>query len=408
MKDRSRRHSTADPSPVDLPEWERFAESTRENPRLHAVRLERGPAFPVGESPALPPEPDRQLRERENRTLLETAAPLLEGLSLGAGGRPHVVRLSDAMGRPLRLLGTPEAFADRWVGMEAGGSAAGSAEAVVRFGGGEPGGEGGAVGFSVPIRTSGGANAGTLEVLLPAGQARPEILAGTLAGVSLLETALATAGPADPVMGLLSALMHDLRNSLSAIQVLTQLGTRRGGDVEQQEYFRKIEEQVRVVLDLLRVLREVMTPEAFAPVSVPGLLREAAQEALQAGRAPGVQLEWHQSGECRLPLRAALFRRAALALLRRAVVSIPEGGRLTVGAVCRPDGAELIITGTGPGIPPEAREDFFRPFNRSPNGENGLEIYLAWLVFTRLLRGEVLLEPVQSHGTLFRIHLPLV
>ena len=162
------------------------------------------------------------------------------------------------------------------------------------------------------------------------------------------------------------------------------------------------------MFEMLKVLREAMAPEAFVSVSPAEALRAAAEQAAQAGRAAGVRLEWRQEGDCRLPLKPALFRRAALALLRFAVQGMPGGGRLSAAAVCGAAGVELTIGGEGAPPPEEERDELFRPFSRVPVGEGGLELYLAGLVFTRLLRGELRLETGKGGGTLFRLRLPFV
>ncbi len=207
------------------------------------------------------------------------------------------------------------------------------------------------------------------------------------------------------MQGFLSVLMHDLRNSLSAIQVLTQLGTKRSGEAEQRDCFRQIDEQVRVVFGLLKALREGLAVEDFTDVSPAEIVRQAADEILPAARSRGIRLEWSRKGDCRLALKANLFRRALLALLRSVIASMAEGGRLEVTVVCRKDEAEISIADTGPGIPAELREDFFKPLYRPSDGENGQEVYLAYQIITRLHRGELRLDTQAGRGTIFQIRL---
>ena len=53
-------------------------------------------------------------------------------------------------------------------------------------------------------------------------------------------------------------------------------------------------------------------------------------------------------------------------LLDNAIRYTPPGGRVDISASCADESVILVITDTGPGIPPAERERVFEPFYRLP------------------------------------------
>ena len=102
-------------------------------------------------------------------------------------------------------------------------------------------------------------------------------------------------------------------------------------------------------------------------------------------------------------------------LLTNAIKFTPPGGRVTVGATCDTDRsrADVTVSDTGCGIPPDKISQVFRPFERADNSFDlsaekgtGLGLPLA-KGLVELHGGEISLHSTLGEGTTVTIRLPL-
>jgi signal transduction histidine kinase len=96
-----------------------------------------------------------------------------------------------------------------------------------------------------------------------------------------------------------------------------------------------------------------------------------------------------------------------------AIKFTPTGGRVHVHTRCDGLLAELAVTDTGPGIPPDVLPDIFEPFRHAdasvPLSDRGLGLGLALVrELVRLHHGEVrALSEGIGQGSTFIVRLPL-
>lgn len=120
-------------------------------------------------------------------------------------------------------------------------------------------------------------------------------------------------------------------------------------------------------------------------------------------------MELRTEGELCLPLRPHAFQRCLSNLLDNA---IRYAHRIAVHARRRGHLIEMLIDDDGPGIPPEKREDVFRPFYRLDESRNpatggvGLGLAIARDI-VRGHGGDILLEDSPLGGLRARIRLPI-
>jgi len=92
-------------------------------------------------------------------------------------------------------------------------------------------------------------------------------------------------------------------------------------------------------------------------------------------------------------------------LLSNAFSWTPDGGAISL-ALAREDGSvQLVVTDSGPGIPPAERERVFRPFVSENGGGTGLGLAIS-RELAQALGGDLKLDSVVGRGSRFELRLP--
>jgi signal transduction histidine kinase len=215
----------------------------------------------------------------------------------------------------------------------------------------------------------------------------------------------ATEGQA--AVNFLSATMHDLRNTLSAIQVLSHLGAMRASGPGEKEIFHKIDEQVQILFEMFKILREVHTPEEPEPAGISALVQAAVEEVRPVCESMGIQVDFQGREDCEVSLKADLLQKAVRNLLQSSIQTMPGGGKLRVEVSCGKTEAVLSISDTGSGIPEDLQDTFFKPYAHPQKGIVGLSAYLVHQVVTQVHRGQIDFQTEKNRGTTFLIRLPI-
>ena len=216
-------------------------------------------------------------------------------------------------------------------------------------------------------------------------------------------------------------VVHDLRNPLTTINMVTDLVRRRlssGGDL--QPLASHIESQKRaagrmnaLINDLLDVARlesgklEIQR----APRSPEELLEETLQLHELQAEERDVQLELHVSGDT--PMVEADARRVEQVLTNlvgNALRYTPEGGVIELSAQPVDSSVRFAVSDNGPGIPEENVTKLFDRFWQAKHGDHeGAGLGLA--ICKGLVEahgGEIWAESKSDQGTTFYFTLPAV
>lgn len=205
----------------------------------------------------------------------------------------------------------------------------------------------------------------------------------------------------------LLTLAHDLRASLAAVAGASQTLRARvdgeGAAALLDLIDQATEAMQDVIADLFDVerLRHGSIEVVRRPTDVAALLRRAADDA---GLGDRVRVEVDADvGE----LDVGLTDRILWNLLRNARVHAPVDSDIELYAVDEGDHVLLRVEGTGPGIPPEAREVVFEPFRRGDTDQPGTGVGL-YLVrqFARAQGGEAWIDERPGGGTAVHVRLP--
>lgn len=101
-----------------------------------------------------------------------------------------------------------------------------------------------------------------------------------------------------------------------------------------------------------------------------------------------------------------LLKQAVLNLLLNACEAMATGGQLRVVLRRTANAAEILISDTGRGIPPEHRERIFQLFFTTKPGGNGVGLATTYRI-VMLHNGSIDFTSEVGRGTTFRIELPL-
>ena len=225
---------------------------------------------------------------------------------------------------------------------------------------------------------------------------RYQEVAETLAETNLrLEQAQAEARRSERLaaLGQLSAgLAHEIRNPLGVIkgsaEMLTQklgesnpLATELAGYISTET--NRLSELVTRFLDFARPLHADLTPQ-----NITAVLDRALNDVAQLWKSSPVRVEKEYAADLPLvPLDESLCEQAFVNIVQNAYDAMgASGGVLRVGVRKSQtsgneggnlDGVEVRIEDTGPGIPPELREQIFNPFVTTKKSGVGLGLSIV-------------------------------
>jgi nitrogen-specific signal transduction histidine kinase len=223
---------------------------------------------------------------------------------------------------------------------------------------------------------------------------------------------------------LAGGIAHDVNNYLAAIRTQCELvlSRARGGRLEGADVERKMELVVGTVLKASSLVERLL---AFGrrQESHPGVVDlndvvEAFERVMRGTLGSGVELDVRLDPE--LPpvevdlaqieqVLANLFVNARDAVAGRGRLSIETAKVAPPGAAPGEPWAALTVADTGPGVPPELREQIFEPFftTKAGVGASGLGLATVYALVEEA-RGRVEVEslPERPRGAAFRVLLP--
>jgi signal transduction histidine kinase len=217
----------------------------------------------------------------------------------------------------------------------------------------------------------------------------------------------------------LAMAAHDLRNPVSAIMANSQLLEQElaGTSAENLEPLRNINSSSEFLLKLLDDLLDISAMESGTPRFTPertqlrsvvddsvALVRHLASrkgidmEACYSEGIPALNLDRHQ-------MTQVLFN-----LLENAIKYCPNYARVNVSLL--PGAANVVIKvqDNGPGIPPDALEIIFIPFQRLAQASSARGTGLGLAICKRIVErhgGRIWAENAVAGGAVFHVSLPL-
>ncbi|MEP6842486.1 MAG: ATP-binding protein, partial [Pseudolysinimonas sp.] len=212
---------------------------------------------------------------------------------------------------------------------------------------------------------------------------------------------------------LLAAVSHDLRRPLAA--ATAAVSSLRSPDVtlnaaDRAELLQTADESLialgTLVTDLLDVtrLQAGVIGVALAPTSLDDVIGGALDEL----RLPPGDVTLELNPVHQVDADAALLQRAVVNLLGNAIRYSP-GAPPTIATSEFGNSVQLRVIDSGPGIPPEKREDVFVPFQRLGDLDNSIGVGLGLSLskgFVEAMGGTLTAEDTPGGGLTMVIELP--
>jgi two-component system osmolarity sensor histidine kinase EnvZ len=204
---------------------------------------------------------------------------------------------------------------------------------------------------------------------------------------------------------MLAGVSHDLKTPLSRLKLqLAMMG--ETGDVKAMR--NDIAEMERMLDEYLAFARGEGGEEDVV-VDLGDLVRDAASAAASARGLPATRIAIEVPKQVIGPVKRQALRRCVTNIIDNAL----KHGTKTVVAVLRDDRfIRIIVDDDGPGIPPERREEAFRPFHRLDQGRNlqaggvGLGLAIARDI-ARGHGGDLILDKSPMGGLRATVRLPV-
>lgn len=198
---------------------------------------------------------------------------------------------------------------------------------------------------------------------------------------------------------MLAGVSHDLRTPLTRLRLaLAMLPADASLRQDVTEMTADVEEMDRMIGGYLAFARGEGLEEAQS-VDLSTLLEDVADGARRAG----AQIDLDAPADLVLKLRPDAVRRAVTNLVDNAR---RHAHRIVLSALPQERAVQVMVDDDGPGIPPERREDVFRPFESGAAGGTGLGLTIARDI-ARAHGGDILLEDSPLGGLRARIRLPV-
>ena len=222
---------------------------------------------------------------------------------------------------------------------------------------------------------------------------------------------LQTADRLSAISRVSGGVAHEVKNPLNAILLHVEVARAKlaQGDTEVGPEMEIISREIlrldRVVKTFLDFTRPVELNLSTVPVQE--LVAEILDLARPQAESSQIHISVTQEAEtAEVRVDRDLLKQAFLNIVVNAIETMPEGGELGVQSSANEETAEIRISDTGPGIPPELRDKIFRLYFTTKKEGSGIGLAMAFRI-VQLHDGTIDFTSEPGKGTTFFIRLPL-
>jgi signal transduction histidine kinase len=201
---------------------------------------------------------------------------------------------------------------------------------------------------------------------------------------------------------------HELKNPLTGVKALVQLGLRSPAEAPSHERLEIVEREVTRMQEILQNYLSFTHPlQGVAPRPVQlGTLVSDTLEVLSA-RADGARVRLYAAGDAAVEADPRRLKEALLNLVANAIEATPSGGVVEVEVQAGGDEAEIVIRDNGRGMAAETLRRIGTPFFTTREDGTGLGVVLARSAIMQH-GGSLRYESEPGRGTRVRVGLPRV
>ena len=227
----------------------------------------------------------------------------------------------------------------------------------------------------------------------------------------LIGRQLKTADRLSAISRLTGGVAHEVKNPLNAMLMHVELAKMKlsHGDYDVEPQMEVISSEIlrldRVVKTFLDFTRPVTLNLIEAPLAT--FVCDIADLARPQAEAAGIEVLVQQNPEpVSVTVDRDLLKQALLNIVVNAIEAMPQGGTLKVESGVAGDHALITITDSGPGIPPEVRDNIYNLyFTTKPQG-SGIGLAMTFRI-VQLHDGKINFTSEPGKGTSFTVELPL-
>ena len=209
-----------------------------------------------------------------------------------------------------------------------------------------------------------------------------------------------------------SSIVHDLKNSLTVITIVTDLAFDQNTTPESRESARRIRQQVErinaLVNDILDFTRGGNTCPELELTNFAGFVTSIVQELQPNAALRSVDIKFENAPPLvELRLHPQRLGRAFHNLINNALEVMPYGGDINLRFQMTDHALITEIADSGPGIAPEIADRLFEPF--ASYGKvcgTGLGLFITKKIIEDH-HGEISAHNKMGNGAVFSISLPL-
>jgi len=222
---------------------------------------------------------------------------------------------------------------------------------------------------------------------------------------------LRTADRLSAISRVSSGVAHEVKNPLNAILLHVEVAkarlSRGETDVNQQmeiisREILRLDRVVKTFLDFSRPVELNLTT-----VFLQDLMGEIVELARPQAEAAKIEVTVVQEAEgVEVRVDRDLMKQAVLNVVVNAIEAMPAGGELRFEATAGEDTAEIRVSDTGSGIPPELREKIFRLYFTTRKEGSGIGLAMTFRI-VQLHDGTIDFASEPGKGTTFFIRLPI-
>jgi signal transduction histidine kinase len=201
-------------------------------------------------------------------------------------------------------------------------------------------------------------------------------------------------------------LAHELKNPLTGVKALVQLGARNPAEAASHERLEVVEREVSRMQEILQNYLSFTRPlQELAPRRV--ALGELVSDTLAvlSARADAARVRLYTQGEATLDADPSRLREALLNLVANAIEATAPGGEVEVAVSPAREAAEVVIRDTGRGMGADVLRRLGTPFFTTRDDGTGLGVVLARSVVAQH-GGSMRYDSEPGQGTRVTLTLP--
>lgn len=205
-------------------------------------------------------------------------------------------------------------------------------------------------------------------------------------------------------------IAHEIKNPLLIIGGFArQLLKAEALDDKARHKLAIITEEVARLEGMVAEMRDFVRqpPAQKTPGSLETLLTDVLEFFQDNFQEHHIQVRRQEDSLPALSFDAKQIRQVLINLFKNAMEAMPQGGELTVATRVNGPFAEIRVTDTGEGMPPEVAANIFQPYFTTKEKGTGLGLAICNLIVKEQHGGFLLVESAPGKGSTFTLQLPL-